>query len=60
MKMEQEFNSVLKSLPKFPVFHVSKFAPDMTDICLKKFLMEKLEISDEHLFSISKKRRGPL
>ena len=32
-----DFNRLLKSLPKFSVFHVSKFAPDMTDACLKIF-----------------------
>ena len=40
---------MLKSLPKFSVFHVSKFAPDMTDASLKNFLMEILDISDEQL-----------
>ena len=44
-----DFNRMLKSLPKFSVFHVSKFAPDMTDASLKKFLMEKLDISEEQL-----------
>ena len=32
-----DFNRMLKSLPKFSVFHVSKFAPDMTDASLKIF-----------------------
>ena len=44
-----DFNRLLKSLPKFSVFHVSKFAPDKTDASLKNFLMEKLDISDEQL-----------
>ena len=29
-----DFNRMLKSLPTFSVFHISKFAPDMTDACL--------------------------
>ena len=32
-----DFNRLLKSLPKLSVFHVSKFAPDMTDASLKNF-----------------------
>ena len=47
-----DFNRLLKSLPKFSVFHVSKFAPDMTDACLKNFVMEKLDISDEELIAV--------
>ena len=46
-----DFNRLLKSLPKFSVFHVSKFAPDMTDACLKNFVMKKLDISDEELIA---------
>ena len=47
-----DFNRLLKSLPRFSVFHVSKFAPDMTDACFKNFLMEKLDISDEQLIAV--------
>ena len=33
-----DFNRMLKSQPKFSFFHVSKFAPHMTDASLKNFL----------------------
>ena len=51
-----DFNRLLKSLHKFSVFHVPKFAPDMTDVCLKNFLREKLDINC--CFSISEERCG--
>ena len=53
-----DFNRMLKSLPKFSVFHVSKFVPDLTDAYLKKFLMEKLDISDEQLIVFPLVKKG--
>ena len=55
-----DFNHMLKSLPMFSVFHVSKFAPDMTDVSLKKFSNGKIRYfrGTVNCFSISKERRG--